>query len=135
MYLNFSSSDFSTGDKNNEIKNQTKSTEIFVRNKNIFKLSSDLVRTKLYSIERKVESCKCKGKRCEVYKNVLETDTFTCSNDQTAYKINHKFDCNEKYLVYLIKSNKCLKQYVGQTVDMIRSRWNNYKDNSRKFDR
>ena len=25
-------------------------------------------------------------------KNVLETDTFTCSNDQTTYKINYKFD-------------------------------------------
>ena len=99
------------------------------------KLSSYLVRAKLYPIERKVGSCKCKGKRCEVCKNVLETDTFTCSNDQTTYKINHKFDCNEKCLVYLITCNKCLKQYVGQTVDMFRSRWNNYKDNSRKFDR
>ena len=28
-----------------------------------------------------------------------------------------------------------MKQYIGQTVDMFRSRWNNYKDNSRKFDR
>ena len=99
------------------------------------KLSSYLVRAKLYPIERKVGSCKCKGKSCEVCKNVLETDTFTCSNDQTTYKINHKFDCNEKCLVYLITCNKCLKQYVGQTVDMFRSRWNNYKDNSRKFDR
>ena len=29
--------------------------------------------------------------------------------------------------------NKCLMHYVGQTVDMFRSRWNNYKDNPRKF--
>ena len=85
------------------------------------KLSSYIVRAKLYPIERKVGSCKCKGKRCEVCKNVLETDTFTCSNDQTTYKINHKFGCNEKCLVYLITSNKCLKQCV--------------KDDSRKFDR
>ena len=63
------------------------------------KLSNHLIRAKLYPIERKVGSCKCKGKRCEVCKNVLETDTFTCSNDQTTYKINHKFDCNEKCLV------------------------------------
>ena len=27
------------------------------------------------------------------------------------------------------------KAYVGQAVDMFRSRWNNYKDDSRKFDR
>ena len=65
------------------------------------KLNSYLVRAKLYSIERKVGSCKCNGKRCEVCKNALETYTFTsCSNDQTTYKINHKFDCNEKCLVY-----------------------------------
>ena len=64
------------------------------------KLSSYIVRAKQYPIERKVGSCKCKGKRCEVCKNVLETDAFTSSNDPTTYKINHKFDCNEKCLVY-----------------------------------
>ena len=60
---------------------------------------------------------------------------FTCNNNQTTYKTNHKFDCNENCLVYLITCNKCLKQYVRQTVDMFTSRWNNYKDKSRKFDR
>ena len=35
----------------------------------------------------------------------------------------------------LIMCNNCLNQYVGQTVDMFRSQWNNYKDNSRKFER
>ena len=91
------------------------------------KLSSYLVGAKLCPTERKVGSCKCNGKHFEVCKNVLETGTFTCSNDQTTYKINHKVDCNEKCLVYLITCNKCLKQYVGQTVDTFRSRWNNYK--------
>ena len=37
------------------------------------KLSSYLVRTKLYPIERIVGSHKCKGKRCEVRSNVQET--------------------------------------------------------------
>ena len=114
---------------------RTFTTQTMVSYRSARKLSSYLVRAKLYPIERKAGSCKCNSKRCEVCKNVLETDTFTCSNDQTTYKINHKFDCNEKCLVYLITCNKCLKQYVGQTVDMFRSRWNNYKDNSRKFDR
>ena len=59
------------------------------------KLISYLVRAKLYPIERKVGSCKYNGKRCKVCKNVLETDTFIYSNDQTTYKTNHKFDCNE----------------------------------------
>ena len=89
----------------------------------------------MYPIERKVGSGKCNGKRCEVRKNVLKTDTFTCNNNQTTYKTNHKFDCNRNCLVYLITCNKCLKQYARQTVDMFTSRWNNYKDKSRKFDR
>ena len=53
--------------------------------------------------------------------NVLEADAFTCSNDQNTYKINHKFDCNKKCLVYFVTCSKYLKQYVGQTVDMFRS--------------
>ena len=37
------------------------------------KLSSYLVRAKLYSLERKVGSFKCKGKRCQTRLNVNET--------------------------------------------------------------
>ena len=102
---------------------------------NTCRLNSDLPRAKLYPIEKNVGSCKCNGKYCEVCKNVLETDTSTCSNDQTTYKINLNFNCNENCLVYLITCNKCLKQYVGQRADIFRLGGNNYKDNSTKFDR
>ena len=83
------------------------------------KLSSYLVRAKLYSVERKGGSCKCNCNRCQVCQSISETDTFTCSNDGTTYKINHKFDCNEKCLIYLITCKKCFKEYVGQTVDTL----------------
>ena len=53
------------------------------------------------------------------------------SSDET-YIINHRFDCNERCLVYLLTCNKCKMQYVGQTIDQFRSRWNNYKSDSRK---
>ena len=36
--------------------------------------------------------------------------------------INVQFTCNV-----------CLKQYVGQTVEVFRYRWNNYKKNGRKY--
>ena len=49
--------------------------------------------------------------------------------------MNHKFDCNEKCLVHLITFNKCLNQYVGQTIDIFRSRWNKYKNTSGILDR
>ena len=60
------------------------------------RLSSYLVRAKLYHVERKIGSCKCNCNRCQVYQSIFDTDTFGCNNDVTTYKINHKFDCNEK---------------------------------------
>ena len=66
--------------------------------------------------------------------SISETDTFTYSNDGTTYEINHKFDCNEKCLIYLNTCKKYFKQYVGQIVDTFRSRWNNYKNNARKYE-
>ena len=65
----------------------------------------------------------------------MDADSFTCSNDQTNFKVNHKFFCKEKCLIYLITCHRCIMQYVGQTVDEFRHRWNNYKGNARKFDR
>ena len=35
-------------------------------------------------------------------------------------------------LVYLLTSNKCKMQYLGQTIDQFQSRWNNYKSYSKK---
>ena len=35
----------------------------------------------------------------------------------------------------MITCNGCLKEYVGQTVDEFGHTWNNYKDNSRKFEK
>ena len=81
------------------------------------KLNSYVVKTKLYLLERTVGSCKCKGKQCQVCNNITETDSFTCSNDQLNFKINHRFDCNQKCLIYFITCNRYLTHYVGQTVD------------------
>ena len=58
------------------------------------KLSSYLVRVKLYPLERVTGSCKCHGKRCAVCLNVNKTSTFTSSVTHETYKISHKFDCN-----------------------------------------
>ena len=99
------------------------------------KISSYLVRAKLYPLERMVGSCKCKSKRCEVCNNITEADSFTYGNDQTNFKINDKLDCNKRCLIYLITCDRCLKQYVDQTVNEFSYRWNNYKDNARKFEK
>ena len=72
-------------------------------------LSSYLVIAKLYPMERKTGSCKCKGNRCQVCLNVSETETFTSTVTHTLYKINHSFDCNDKCLIYLLTCKTCLE--------------------------
>ena len=98
-------------------------------------LSSYLVRAKMYPMEKKTGSCKCKGNRCQVCLNVAETETFISTMTHISYKINHSFDCNNKCLIYLLTCKTCLKQYVGSTTDCFRYRSNNYKCNDRKFAR
>ena len=66
------------------------------------KLSSYLVRAKLYPTERVVGSLKCNKPRCLVCVNVTETKIFTSTVTGRTYKTNHKFDCDENCLVYLL---------------------------------
>ena len=77
-------------------------------------LSSYLVRSKLYLTKRTLGSFKCGGKRCEVCINDNETSTFNSTITEENYIIKHKFDCNERCLVYILTCNKCKMQYVGQ---------------------
>ena len=63
---------------------------------------------------------------------MLMRPTFTSTVTGETYIINYRFDCNERCLVYLLTCNKCKTQYVGQPIDQFRSRWNNYKSDSRK---
>ena len=99
------------------------------------KLSSYLVRAKLYPLQTTVGSFKCSKPRCEVCINVIETDTFTSTVSGESFKINHKFNCGDRCLIYLLTCNQCRKQHVGQTIDSFRFRWNNYKCNCLKHAR
>ena len=47
--------------------------------------------------------------------------------------LNHELNCYDKCLIYLLKCRFCKKQYVGETTDAFRLRWNNSEDNDRKF--
>ena len=94
-----------------------------------------LVRAKLLQEGRIKGSFKYGCKRCEVCLHVNETSSFTSTVTGETYIINHKLNCNDKCLVYLLTCNCCKKQCVGQTVDKFRFRWNNYKSNYRKHQR
>ena len=93
------------------------------------------MRFKLYPQERTVGSFKCNNPRCLTCKNVQECDTFTSHVTKESFKINHRFNCNSKCLVYLLSCKVCGKQYVGSTTDKFRFRWNNYKNCQRKAER
>ena len=69
------------------------------------KISSYLVRAKLYPVERLVGSFNCKRPRCQICAYVNETDSFTSTVTRESYKINHKFDCMEKCLISLLVRN------------------------------
>ena len=99
------------------------------------KLNTYLVRAKLCPIDRIVGSKGCRKKRCEVCINVCETDTFSSTDTGETFKTNHKFNCDDKYLIYLFTCECCGKQYVGETTGEFRFRWNNYKCNDRKYTR
>ena len=98
------------------------------------KISSYVVRDKLYPVERSVGSFNCKRPRCKICAYINETDSFTSTVTGETYKTNHRFDCMDKCLIYLLTCNKCRKQSVniGQTVDTFRYRRNNYRSSSRK---
>ena len=82
--------------------------------------------------KRLAGSSKYLRNRCQVCKNVVETGTFQSFVNKKADKINHRFTCRDKCLVYLISCKVCERQYTCQTVDEFRYRWNNYKNNNRE---
>ena len=75
----------------------------FVSFRSVRALRRHLVRAKVYPVgERLVGSRKCNKNSCQVSKNVIETETFQSFVDKKGYKINHRFTCRDKSLVYLL---------------------------------
>ena len=111
------------------------SLESMVSFRSARRISSYLVRAKLYPLERCVGFRQCKNSRCEVCTNFTETDTFSSTVTGKTFQINHELNCGDKCLICLRKCKVCNKQYVGETTDAFRRRWNNSKENDRKFQR
>ena len=85
------------------------------------KTSNFTVTAELHPVERTVRSYKCGKKRCEVWEVISETGTFSSTVTGENFKINHKFNCTDKCLVYLATCKICNKQYTGQTTDSFRA--------------
>ena len=119
---------------NDEVKDTFTPEPIFSF-RTVEKLSSYLVRTKLYPLGRTVGFKKCSEKRCKVWENIQNSNTSRSSGTSETFKINHQLTCDDKCLVYLFTSKTCSKQCTGETGDLCRLKCNNYKSNDRKFKR
>ena len=72
----------------------------FISFRSVRTLRNHLVRAKVYPVgERPVGSKKCNKNRCQVCKNVTETEAFQSFVDKKIYKINHRCTCSDKCLV------------------------------------
>ena len=91
-----------------------------------------IVRSKLHQLKIDVGCGGCGNGRCQVCKNIKVTDTFDSFTTKVSYKINHKFHCNDKCLIFFFSCITCGKQYTGNTTDRFRHRWNNYRMEARK---
>ena len=66
-------------------------------------------------------------KNCDIW-NILEPgNEFKSTTTGEVYKIHFDFHCNSRYLMYLLISKICRKQYVGSTITKSRLRFNQYK--------
>ena len=88
----------------------------FVSFRSTRNLKSYLVRSKIYPLERKIGSEKCKSKHCLVCLNVFEADVFQSFQTKEQYKTEHQLKCNDNCLIYLLFCKVCGLQYVGSTV-------------------
>ena len=84
------------------------------------KIKDYIVGSKLYPVERKVECWGCGSSRCQVCKNISITEEFTSFTTKKTYKINNRFDCNDKCSIYLLSCTSCGKQHVGNILEAFR---------------
>ena len=99
------------------------------------KLSSYSERAKLYPLDRTVKSKCCAKNRCQLCVIVCETDTCSSTVTGETFKINHKLNCDNEYLVYVFMCKCCNRRYDGETSGEFSFRWNNYKCNNWKYTR
>ena len=75
----------------------------------------------------------CGKSRCRICAFVSGSDTFRDYDGKNSYKINYHFDCDSSGVVYLLSCKKCMKLYVGSTINTFRQRFNNHKSSLTRY--
>ena len=68
-------------------------------------------------LNRVVRSFKFNKFLCEVYVNVVETETFNSTVTRKSFKINNSFDYDDKLLIYHLTSNQSRNNVQGKLSD------------------
>ena len=75
----------------------------------------------------------CGKSRCQICAFVSDSDTFYDHDRKNSFKINYHFNCDSSGVVYLLSCKKCMKSYVGSTVNTFRLRFNNHKSSLKRY--
>ena len=75
----------------------------------------------------------CRRFGCQICTFIEETNTFQSKDKSETFDIRKEtLNCSSNLVVYLIECKSCSKQYVGSTITLFRSNFNNYKSGARK---
>ena len=80
--------------------------------------------------------CVCASKRCKTCSHVSEGNTFRSSVTQKTYNVispNQSMNCATENVIYLISCKRCGVQYVGETGQKLRNRFNNHRNRLRQL--
>ena len=73
----------------------------------------------------------CGNKRCKTCDHIFVGSSFTSNVNGRCYNVTcagKNMNCGTKNIIYLISCRKCAVQYVGETSQTLRSRFNNHRN-------
>ena len=79
---------------------------------------------------------KCGSKKCKTCDHIIEGDNFVSNITNKRYKVvspNGCMSCGTKNVIYLMACRKCGVQYVGETSQTLRRRFNNHRNRMKQL--
>lgn len=75
---------------------------------------------------------RCKHKKCLCCSEINDkAKTFSSTQTEEIFQINHNFTCQSSYVIYLLQCI-CKRQYVGRTIQNLHKRMNKHRANIKK---
>lgn len=75
----------------------------------------------------------CNKPRCQVCPHMTKTKTASSTASHFSVKLKGNFNCDSANVVYLLECNTCHLQYIGQTANAFRLRFNNHRAHAKSL--